>query len=68
MGTRNRRPWCFRTRINQSRIQCAARCVGGLSRMAHDLLLRGYLDTEEHDEMAASFAERRKPDASKFGQ
>jgi naphthoate synthase len=36
--------------------------------MAHDLLLRGYLDTEEHDEMAASFAERRKPDASKFGQ
>ena len=42
--------------------------VGGLSRMAHDLLLRGYLDTEEHDEMAASFAERRKPDASKFGQ
>lgn len=42
--------------------------VSGLSRMAHDLLLRGYLDTEEHDEMAASFAERRKPDASKFGQ
>ncbi len=41
--------------------------VGGLSRMAHDLLLRGYLDTEEHDEMAKSFAERRKPDASKFG-
>ena len=42
--------------------------VSGLSRMAHDLLLRGYLDTAEHDEMAASFAERRKPDASKFGQ
>jgi len=41
--------------------------VSGLSRMAHDLLLRGYLDTEEHDELAASFAERRKPDASKFG-
>lgn len=41
--------------------------VGGLSRMAHDLLLRGYLDTEEHDEMAKSFAEHRKPDASKFG-
>jgi naphthoate synthase len=36
--------------------------------MAHDLLLRGYLETEEHDEMAASFAEHRKPDASKFGQ
>ncbi|WP_353235262.1 enoyl-CoA hydratase-related protein [Diaphorobacter ruginosibacter] len=41
--------------------------VSGLSRMAHDLLLRGYLKTEEHDELAASFAERRKPDASRFG-
>jgi len=35
--------------------------------MAHDLLLRGYLDTAEHDELAAAFAERRKPDPSKFG-
>ena len=35
--------------------------VGGLSRMAHDLLLRGYLETEEHDELAKAFAERRKP-------
>ncbi len=42
--------------------------VSGLSRMAHDLLLRGYLETEEHDELAASFAERRKPDSSRFGQ
>lgn len=41
--------------------------VGGLARMAHDLLLRGYLDTEESQELAASFAQRRKPDASKFG-
>lgn len=41
--------------------------VSGLSRMAHDLLLRGYLDTKEHDELAASFAERRKPDTSEFG-
>ncbi|HDR9470233.1 enoyl-CoA hydratase-related protein [Burkholderia multivorans] len=41
--------------------------VSGLSRMAHDLLLRGYLDTAEHDELAAAFAERRKPDPSKFG-
>ena len=41
--------------------------VSGLSRMAHDLLLRGYLETEEHDELAKSFAERRKPDSSKFG-
>lgn len=42
--------------------------VSGLSRMAHDLLLRGYLETEEHHELAAAFAERRSPDASKFGQ
>lgn len=41
--------------------------VSGLSRMAHDLLLRGYLESGEHDELAAAFAERRKPDASKFG-
>lgn len=42
--------------------------VSGLSRMAHDLLLRGYLDTDEHAELASAFAERRSPDASKFGQ
>lgn len=42
--------------------------VGGLARMAHDLLLRGYLDSEESHELASSFAERRKPDASKFGK
>lgn len=41
--------------------------VSGLSRMAHDLLLRGYLDTKEHEELATSFAERRKPDPSAFG-
>jgi naphthoate synthase len=41
--------------------------VSGLARMAHDLLLRSYLESEESKEMAASFAERRKPDASKFG-
>ncbi|MDR6854922.1 enoyl-CoA hydratase-related protein [Variovorax guangxiensis] len=41
--------------------------VSGLSRMAHDLLLRGYLDTKEHEELAASFAERRAPDSDKFG-
>lgn len=42
--------------------------VGGLSRVTHDLLLRPYLKTEEHKELNASFNERRKPDASKFGQ
>jgi naphthoate synthase len=41
--------------------------VSGLSRMAHDLLLRGYLDTQEAKELAVSMKERRKPDASKFG-
>jgi naphthoate synthase len=41
--------------------------VGGLSRVTHDLLLSQYLGTEEHEELKASFAEKRKPDASKFG-
>lgn len=41
--------------------------VGGLARLAHDLLLRGYLDSDESKELAASFAGRRKPDASTFG-
>ncbi|KJK22197.1 crotonase [Burkholderiaceae bacterium 16] len=41
--------------------------VSGLSRMAHDLLLRGYLNSGEHDELAAAFTERRKPDPSRFG-
>ena len=41
--------------------------VNGLGRMAHDLLLRQYLDSEESKELGASFSERRKPDPSKFG-
>jgi naphthoate synthase len=41
--------------------------VAGLSRMAHDLLLRGYLGSEEAKELSAAFGERRKPDTSKFG-
>jgi naphthoate synthase len=41
--------------------------VGGLARMAHDLLLRGYLESEESHELSQAFAERRKPDAGKFG-
>ena len=42
--------------------------VSGLARMAHDLLLRGYLDTEESKELSKAFSERRKPDAAKFGK
>lgn len=41
--------------------------VSGLSRMAHDLLLRGYLDTDESNELRGAFAEKRKPNADKFG-
>lgn len=41
--------------------------VGGLARVSHDLLLRLYLDSEEHAELGKAFAERRKPDADKFG-
>ena len=41
--------------------------VAGLARVAHDLLLRQYLDSEESKELGAAFAERRKPDPDKFG-
>jgi naphthoate synthase len=41
--------------------------VGGLARLAHDLLLRQYLEGDESHELSASFAERRKPDSDKFG-
>ncbi|MGB7184707.1 MAG: enoyl-CoA hydratase-related protein [Burkholderiaceae bacterium] len=41
--------------------------VGGLARVAHDLLLRQYLDTPESKELSASFRERRKPDPDSFG-
>ena len=41
--------------------------VGGLSRMAHDLLLRQNLETQESKELSKSFSEKRSPDASKFG-
>jgi naphthoate synthase len=42
--------------------------VVGLARISHDLLLRAYLESEESHELGASFAERRKPDPSKFGR
>ena len=41
--------------------------VGGLARLAHDLLLRSYLNTEESGELSKAFAERRAPDPTSFG-
>jgi naphthoate synthase len=42
--------------------------VSGLARMAHDLLLRSYMESEESHELAAAFAGKRKPDPAKFGK
>ena len=42
--------------------------VMGLSRMAHDLLLRPYLRTEESQELGAAFREKCSPDPSTFGK
>ncbi len=42
--------------------------VSGLARMAHDLLLGGYLDSEESKELGAAFREKRSPDADHFGR
>jgi naphthoate synthase len=42
--------------------------VSGLARLAHDLLLKGYLDTRESKELGEAFAERRSPDPGAFGQ
>jgi naphthoate synthase len=36
--------------------------AGGFSRIAHDLLLRDYLQTQEANELQSSFNERRDPD------
>ncbi len=41
--------------------------VSGLARVAHDLLLRTYLDTDESHELSAAFRGKRKPDPDKFG-
>jgi naphthoate synthase len=42
--------------------------VAGLARVAHDLLLRQYLESEESKELGAAFGGRRKPDPEKFGR
>jgi naphthoate synthase len=41
--------------------------VAGLARVAHDLLLRQYLDSEESHELSEAFAGRRAPDPQNFG-
>jgi len=41
--------------------------VSGLARIAHDMLLRQYLESDESKELGQSFSERRPPDADKFG-
>jgi naphthoate synthase len=41
--------------------------VGGLSRMAHDMLLRTYMKTDESKELSKAFSEKRAPDTSRFG-
>ncbi len=42
--------------------------VSGLGRMAHDLLLRQYLESDESKELGKSFREKRAPDSDTFGQ
>jgi len=41
--------------------------VAGLGRMAHDLLTRSYLETQEAQELGKAFGEKRPPDPDKFG-
>lgn len=42
--------------------------VGGLARMAQDLLLRAYLETDESHELGAAMKDRREPGQSRFGR
>lgn len=42
--------------------------VVGQSRIAHDLLLTRYLKSEEADELAVSFPEKRRPDTTRFNR
>ena len=42
--------------------------VVGLSRVTHDLMLAPYYRSDEAQELAQAFAEKRKPDPSKFGR
>ncbi|UOK73316.1 enoyl-CoA hydratase-related protein [Ancylobacter polymorphus] len=40
----------------------------GMSRLTHDLMLPPYYSSEEAQELASAFEERRAPDPSKFGR
>jgi naphthoate synthase len=42
--------------------------VGGLARMAHDLLLPQYLASQEAAELSSAFGEKRTPNPDKFGR
>ena len=42
--------------------------VSGMSRITHDLLLRAYLEGDESHELGDAFANKRTPDAAKFGR
>jgi naphthoate synthase len=42
--------------------------TGGFARIAHDLLLRHYLTSEESAELSQSFNEKRPPDTTRFGR
>lgn len=42
--------------------------VIGLSRVTHDLVLGSYYKSEESKELGEAFAEKRRPDPSKFGR
>ncbi|MBK8742536.1 MAG: enoyl-CoA hydratase/isomerase family protein, partial [Betaproteobacteria bacterium] len=41
--------------------------VAGLARLTHDMMLPPYYASEEAQELGDAFANRRKPDAAKFG-
>jgi naphthoate synthase len=41
--------------------------VSGFSRVAHDLLLRQYLESDESKELSAAFGSKREPDSDTFG-
>ena len=44
-----------------------SRGCASLARLAHDLLLKQYLNSEESKELSASMREKRRPDSETFG-